>query len=162
MRTTQGLQAVGLGADLIQVGEKEHRLHLGPHLLLAKSSPQRQNRYRGIKTCRWLPTPCSPINWVLLRSTLVPQKLVSWEPNLKKKNQLVFLYRERFLVLLFTKRPFLTFFCVCTTSLEKCLVLASSTLLFFFPQKSVLISLPKKKRDVQIFMLFTSMREEGL
>ena len=41
MRTTQGLQAVGLGADLIQVGEKEHRLHLGPHLLLAKSSPQR-------------------------------------------------------------------------------------------------------------------------
>ena len=41
MRTTQGLQAVGLGADLIQVGEKEHSLHLGPHLLLAKSSPQR-------------------------------------------------------------------------------------------------------------------------
>lgn len=35
------LQAVGSGADLIGVGEKEHKLHLCPHLLLAKSSPQR-------------------------------------------------------------------------------------------------------------------------
>ena len=61
-------------------------------------------------------------------------------------------------MLLFTKRPFLTFFCVCTTSLEKGLVLARSTLLLFSPKKCFNFSTKEKKRCLDFYVIYIHER----